>query len=239
MTCSDNKTLGKRLTGVVAGAMLLAGSLSAGAAVTIGQIEDFEDGTTGNWGTGQPSPLQPQNIGSGGPAGLDDNYLLARSRGGAGAGSRLVLINEVDFTGNLTGAGVTAINMDVNNLGATALSLRLFVESIQGNAVSTNAIELPSGSGWQSVAFSLLAADLSSTSPLGPVLAAVSQIRLFHNSTAVFPGGPITASLGIDNVSAVPEPGAKWLTAGGLCLLGAYAMARRRQAAKPAATPRH
>lgn len=238
MTCSDNKTLGRRLTGVVAGAMLLAGSLSAHAAVTIGQIEDFEDGTTGNWATGAASPLQPENVASGGPTGANDNYLLARSSGGAGAGSRLVLINEFDFNGDIAGAGVTAINMDVNNLGSTALSLRLIVEGTTSNALSTNAIELPSGSGWRSVAFSLLPADLSSTGSASGALADVQRVRLFHNATAAFPGSPIAASLGIDNVSAVPEPGAKWLTAGGLCLLGAYAVARRQQVAKQTATRR-
>lgn len=231
MTCSDNKTLGKRLTGVVAGAALFAATVSASAAVTIGQIEDFEDGTTGNWKTGSASPLPPENVGSGGPAGADDNYLLAQSGGGSGPGSRLVIFNESDFTGDLAGAGVTAIRMDVNNMGATTLFLRLSVEGLSNSALSTEAIELPSGSGWRSVAFSLLPEDLSSAGSASAALANVQRVRLFHNETILFPGSAIAANLGVDNISAVPEPGAKWLTAGGLCLLGAFAATRRRQLA--------
>ena len=59
------------------------------------------------------------------------------------------------------------------------------------------------------------------------MLSGVRELRLTHASTAVFPGEPIVAMLGIDNVSAVPEPGAAALLLTGLLALAGW---RRRPA---------
>ena len=50
------------------------------------QLDDFEDASTQSWGTGGANPVPPVNISSGGPAGLDDNYLQMTSTGAPGAG---------------------------------------------------------------------------------------------------------------------------------------------------------
>jgi hypothetical protein len=70
--------------------------------VTLGQIDTFEDGTTQNWLVGllgAPHPAPPVNVPTGGPAGVDDNYLLLSAIGGVGAGNRLTAINVSQWGG--------------------------------------------------------------------------------------------------------------------------------------------
>src|SRR3712207_4557029 len=57
-------------------------------AVTLGQVDTFQDGSTMNWQEGGNSPNPPTNVASGGPAGAGDRYLENDSSGGFGAGSR-------------------------------------------------------------------------------------------------------------------------------------------------------
>lgn len=79
----------------------------------MGQVSDFESGTTEGWGIGLVSahPNLPTNVASGGPDGADDNFLQTRSNGGSGAGSRLAFFNEnLEWTGDYTTGGVTGIS---------------------------------------------------------------------------------------------------------------------------------
>src|SRR6188768_3273056 len=57
-------------------------------ALSIGMVDTFEDGTVQNWtvnllGMGV-SQAPPVNVPTGGPAGVNDNYLLLSSIGGTG-----------------------------------------------------------------------------------------------------------------------------------------------------------
>jgi hypothetical protein len=194
--------------------ILLTGLLQVtpAAAVIIGQIDNFEDGTTQNWlvallGASHPAP--PVNIATGGPGGVDDNYLLLTALGGSGVGSRLAVINTAQWTGDYLAAGVHGILMDVNNLGNADLSLRLLVADPQGGpptnlAFSTNAVDVPAQSGWIRVHFRLDPGDL--TASLGSVTAALAnttEFRIFHSLSATFPGEAVVAQLGLDNITAV------------------------------------
>jgi hypothetical protein len=189
----------------------------------VGQVDTFEDGTTQGWqinllGFGvPPAGAMPSNQATGGPAGVNDNYLQLASVGGSGAGSRLAAINTSQWAGDYLAANITSIQMHLNNLGATDLSLRLmFADPIGGSptnlAYSTNAIFLPGGSGWTQVSFPIAPANL--TAGLGSInaaLANVTDFRLYHSPTANYPnpGSPvpaIVATLGVDNIRAVPEP---------------------------------
>jgi len=202
-------------------ACLLAPRL--GVAVTLEQLDDFEDGTTQGWvvgiGIGASHPAPPANIATGGPAGAEDNFLLLTSVGGNGAGNRLTVINPFQWSGDYPAAGVTEIEMDVRNFGGTNLALRLLFEDPAGGppsneAVSSNAISVPSGSDWTHVVFPITPGDL--TAVLGSVGAALSNataIRIFHGTTAAFPGNPIAAQLGVDDIRAAPEPAAAALLA--------------------------
>ena len=107
---------------------LLSSSLAVADPI-IGQVDDFEDGTTQDWivnllGMAPPPPAAlPINVPTGGPGGLDDSFLRLTSLGGNGPGSRLVVINLAPrWTRDYLAAGVTALTMDVNNLASPTCS---------------------------------------------------------------------------------------------------------------------
>jgi len=218
-------------------AALIAMLMCAGPmyAVTIGQVDNFEDGTTQNWvinllGMGSPPPSTlPMNIATGGPAGAGDNYLLLTSTGSEEAGGRLVGVQyQHQWTGNFLGAGITGIAMDVRNFGQTNLYLRVLIADPmnappENEAISTSAILLPVGSGWTSVLFPIGPNFL--TADAGTVTAALgnaTEFRIFSTNSAAF-GGPtrMAGSLGVDNITAttIPEPAAAILFGAGLASL--------------------
>jgi hypothetical protein len=170
--------------------------------LTIGQIDDFEDGTTAGWSVGGPSPAPPENIASGGPLGLNDNYLQLRSLGGSGPGSRLVAFNLAQWAGDYVAAGAAVIEMDVNNFGLSDLSLRLLFTNASGtNTAVTQAVNVPSGSGWQGIQFAIGPADLVVlTGSAAGALSGASEVRLMHNPLPTFPPPPFAAMVGVDNI---------------------------------------
>lgn len=193
-------------------------------AITPGQVDNFQDGSNQGWDSGLANPSPPVNIATGGPAGAADRYLQATASGVHGPGGKLVVIAGPAWGGNYLQAGVDHLAMDLANFGSTELSLRLFLGGAPGlTALSLDAVTLPAGSGWVHVSFDLSPAALQGAG--ADVLAGVTQLRLFHGAQPAFPGEDIVASLGIDNVTALPEPPATVLLAAGLALL---AWRRRR-----------
>lgn len=214
--------------------LLLAVVAGRPYALTLGQVDDFEDGTTQGWTVGllgAAHPAPPVNFPSGGPLGTDDNYLRLTSLGGQGAGSRLTAINlNGQWAGDYTATGVHGIGMDIRNLGNSELSLRLLLADPAAGpptnaAVSSDGIVLPPGSGWTSAFFPILPADLTAVvGSVGDALSGATELRLFHSTFPGFPGEPLVAELGVDNIRAlaapVPEPSAWMLLAGGLVVAG-------------------
>src|SRR3712207_3063500 len=82
-------------------------------AVTIGHVDTFEDGSTEGWFVPGPHPSPPANIATGGPDGTGDHYLQLTAIGGGGPGSRMTVLNESQWQGSYSGAGITHITMDV------------------------------------------------------------------------------------------------------------------------------
>lgn len=217
--------------------LLSLAPLSAGA-VTLGQVDDFEDGTTQGWAVafgsgGGAHPAPPQNVASGGPGGADDNYLLLTALGGGGAGSRLTAANGLQWGGDYLAAGVDGVEMWVSNLGSTDLFLRLLLEDPSAGppenvAFSADPIVVVAGSGWQKITYSLAEADLVATvGTVGGALAGATFLRLFHGVYDGFPGESTLAHLGIDDIravaggAAVPEPSTWALMIAGFGLAGA------------------
>lgn len=210
------------------------------SAVSIGLIDTFEDGTTANWrinllGMGN-NAFQPVNVPSGGPAGLDDNFMLMRSSGLTGAGGRLVALNPAQWAGDYVAAGIRKISMDVNNLGSTDLFLRLLFEDPMGappeNEAFTTSVFLPAGSGWTPISFlvdpgSLIVEEGSALNALQNA----TILRIFSNPDAEGPdeAEPIAAMLGVDNIEAVatPEPSSLILLTTGVAAV--YRRSRRRR----------
>lgn len=209
-------------------AALVGVSSTTSLGVVYGQIDTFQDGTVMGWQTGPTDPSPPANIPNGGPAGAGDRYMLLTSSGGLGAGGKLVVHNQAQWSGNYTAAGVTVIRMNLNNLGNTNLNVRLLFESvgILDMAITTNSFNISAGSGWVTAVIPITASDL--TPIIGTSANALSntfRLRILHGSGLGFPPEPIAASLGVDNISAVPEPA----TIAALSL-GALALIRRRRA---------
>lgn len=207
-------------------------------AVTLGQTDTFESGTTEDWRINllaignPPAAALPQNIADGGPAGIGDNFMRLTAIGGGGAGSRLTAANAFGaWAGDYSSAGITGIRMDLRNSGATDLLLRLAFENPNGGpptdlAVSAVGIELPAGSGWMSVLFPIHPAALTPQfGSAADALSTTTVLRLFHGPDPEFPGPALTAMLDVDNITAVPEPATWVLWAGGALLLAAH---RRR-----------
>jgi hypothetical protein len=219
-------------------AVLAALSATPASAVTLGQIDTFSSGTQG-WGAGggpggSTPPTPPQVIADGGPGGAGDSFLRVVSTGSGGPGGRLVAMNVLgQWAGDYIAAGVTGIAMDVRNAGTTDITLRLYFEDpIPGppanEAVSTQGVLLPAGGGWQSVLLPIGAGDMTAlTGTHAGALSGTTVLRLFHASTATFPGEAMAAVLDVDNIQAVPEPAAWALWLAGAAGLG---LLRRRRA---------
>jgi len=177
-------------------------------AVTPGQVDDFQDGTTQGWSSGDPNPNPPVNIPDGGPNGAGDNYLQITSTSGGGPGSKLIVFNLNQWTGDYIAAGVTVISAQMNNLGNTDLTMRLAFDGAGGRFSSADGISLPAGSGWTTVVFPIEPSDLTSVggSDVNLTLSNVTELRILHNPNPSFKGAPIEATLGVDNIRADEPP---------------------------------
>lgn len=194
-------------------------------AVSPGQVDDFQDGTTMQWtvggGPGGGVPPFPPTNADGGPAGGGDLFLSLLSTGSQGAGGKMVVLNGDQWAGDYVGSGISGIAMDVNNQSGLPLDLRLRFEHFaapgppSGDFISANVITLAPQSGWQNVFFPISESDLTDLT-LGAgddyvtSLSDVGVVRLMHAPTTVIPPPPIDAVLGVDNITAVPEPDLLW-----------------------------
>jgi len=175
-------------------------------AISFGQIDTFQDGTTMNWQEGLNSPNPPTNISTGGPAGAGDKYLQDTSSGGFGAGSKLIMFNESQWIGNYNVVGVDRITAQMANLGSTTVSMRIGIRSTSGTVYgSTTAAQLSPDGVWRTVTFDLTPSALTNiggADSVSQVLSSVAEIRILSAvGGPSFTGDPIAATLGIDNIT--------------------------------------
>jgi hypothetical protein len=224
------------------GLLLLQSNLAP--AVSTAQIDDFTDGTRQGWemGVTDITATHMTNIADGGPAGAGDSFLEVRADGTAVAGGRLTFFNQAHWTGDYLGAGVISIAMDLKNFSSSdTLNIRLAIEGgfldpnntgvfVGGLYATSASVKLDSGSGWTRVVFSLLPADLvpingRSGVAGNDVLAAlgnVLELRLLNSASPDWTGPPVTATLGVDNIRAVPLPPSALLLCSGLLGFGIW-----------------
>ena len=217
---------------------LLVGIGSA-QAVTVGEIDTFSAGIEGWFAGGGPlgqvPSVPPAVVSGGGPGGAGDNYMRITANGSADAGGRLVAMNGAQWAGNYGATGISSIAMDLRNLGASDLSVRLYFEDpIPGpplnEAVTTASVLLPAGGAWTHAVFSISPSSLTVLQGSATTLLSNTTImRIFSGAAADFPPERIAGSLGVDNIQAIPEPETYALMAAGLAFVS-WRTARRSRA---------
>ena len=190
------------------------------SAIVIGQVDDFENGTLMNW-AGAPGALI--NIITGGPAGVNDNFMQLTADG-SGQGGRLTTFNLNQWLGNYIAQGVTTLEIDLRNQGNVALSIRFAfkTENVQTTpGYLTAPMILPVGGGWQHFSISITAANLIAVGGPAPYTTffagGFEDFRIIHEvGTSNLNGDFVVGQLGIDNIRAVPEPTVTALVFGSL-----------------------
>lgn len=207
--------------------LLLLALMHPGAPAEIipGQTDDFNEADNlAGWGGGVDLTRVP----SGGPDG--SGYLQI----GPGVPGRVGAKNGDQWAGDYATNGITGIAMEVKNDGPETIALRLLVSGGSDQYAAAEALALSAGSGWQRHVFGLSAEDLTpvrGTGSLSDVLGAVDLLLLHHDPDPPSPTGgaspPLNATIGIDNITAVPEPTAVVLLAFGGLWLATFAGRRR------------
>ncbi|HEY2882472.1 MAG TPA: hypothetical protein VGJ15_08565 [Pirellulales bacterium] len=217
------------------------GFSSSAFAITLGQVNDFQDGALSGWTGGGGTMMSvpsAQIITGGGPAGVGDNYMLISS--GSTSGNRLLTVGSSQWIGNFSAAGVNAVAVDLLNPSTIDLSMRAAIrEGTQSSApgyVSSVAFNLPADNLWHHFVFPIDAADMTGINgsgspapvpqPFATDIGNVVEFRILDAKTPMLMGEPFSstttptsASFGIDNITAVPEPGGIVLLAFGALLL--------------------
>lgn len=195
-------------------AVLFTVWLPAGAAqaITLGQIDDFQDGTTQGWQEGMLSPNPPINLTDGGPAGSGDHALRNVSTGDFLPGGKMIQFNQEQWTGDYQAAGVDRVDvmLRADPSSAGPLFMRVAIQGSPFQRFSSNeAFLLPNDGDWYSASF--LLADMVQvlgSQSLNEALTQVSEFRVLHNPQPDWIGADIVATLDMDNLTAaqVPEP---------------------------------
>ncbi len=141
----------------------------------------------------------------GGPDG-DNDAFLSYTTDTVNTGGRFLVLNGVQWRGDYLGAEITGITAQAKNLGQAGLHMRLLLEGPGGAFFSLQSAALPVDGDWQSIFFPISSTALDGGTNLEATLASVNRIRIFHNPDASFPGPFVNASIGLDNIQAIPEP---------------------------------
>jgi hypothetical protein len=206
--------------------------MPAFADITVGHVDDFQDGTTQHWRIGVPASF-PKNVANAGPLGIGDHALFTTNTQ-AGSRSMLVVLNEdnqqfpgsANWEGDWTAAGVTQVSFDVRNPGTTQgasnLTMRLGIAgpgtggiSQFGDVYITGGQVVPPDNSWHSLTFDVLASDFmyvgapreeSDPPNIDAALADVLQFRILSNPLDEFPGSSAPNEFYLDNIRVIGAP---------------------------------
>ncbi|HZW06934.1 MAG TPA: hypothetical protein VFF65_07400 [Phycisphaerales bacterium] len=211
---------------VAACALPCAASL---AKIAIGTSNNFNNGETGNWSNGAVTdPI----VLPGGPAAPTDPYLRVSSDGSGAGGKLTVFNNGDDWTGLWLTAGITHVEMDFRNFDPQGRTLHMrmgfLVSAGQGQpGWCTAAFAVPADGQWHHAVFTISEATMTRVGNAfdwETALQWVTQVRIFHSTNPSVVGTNFASSVGIDNIIALPGPGAA-----AVLLLGSAAALRRRR----------
>jgi hypothetical protein len=205
-------TLTRHLGACTAASVLVTLVPLASHAATVGQSDTFQDGSLQGWQIGKGTPPTNSTEGSGGAT---DRYLRVTSIGGSGENSKMVVFNTAQWAGSYTSGTITRLDIRMANLTptpSTTLFMRIAIIGAAGEYVSTTPLLLPADGVWRSASFPLDITSLTKLSggTLADTLASVSELRVLSLAGPALDkrGDAVAATLGIDNVTAVPEPSA-------------------------------
>lgn len=192
-------------------------------AIMAGQRDSFSSADTAGWSGGSMTGV----IGDGGPLGAGDAFFRVVADG-AGPNGKMTTYNRTErWLGNYTGAGVGRIEMDLRNFSTQPLTIRLGIKMFTGQSVpgyvtsNARAFVLPADGQWHHAGFNITEADMVGVNgpflPLSDLLVggvnAFQELRILHSVNPTLQGDNLSASMGIDNIAAVPAPTAGLLTA--------------------------
>ena len=184
--------------------------------MTLFQVDDFSSGTAG-WAEGGPSPNPPvvEDTGlAGGP------YLRNDSAGGAGAGGRMVMWNDSQWTGDFIGAGIVAIQFEALSTGDQPVDFR-FAFNGEGGWFYSPVIRIDDftvAPELGSFMLPITSFDLTHASGgsgnYADTMGAVTRMEILSStgipsvgvSPEVLRGDRLEGTLLVDNIMAIPEP---------------------------------
>ena len=220
-------------------ALIVATSADSAAQITLGQLDNFQTGTTLlGWQQGTLAPPSGLTRVGGGQGGASDFYMQVVGDGAPGAGGRITAFNNAQWTGNYSAAGVTAIEMDLwaPATNTQNLSFRIALKTGPGMTsgyVSTTAFTVPNDATWRHATFQISASQMTAIgapAPFETFITSVGELRVLHSSTISLNGQTINGAVGIDNITTnpIPEP-AGLLAVASLALSGTAWLVRRRR----------
>jgi hypothetical protein len=180
-------------------------------AVTAGQVDTFQTGTTAGWTDGHGGD-NVANVATGGPAGTGDRYLQVSS-GSFDSESHLITFNQSQWLGNYVSTKVVGLKLDLKNFGTASLPIRIAIrEGSAGSATpgysSTTAFTLPNDGQWHKSVFLPLTTStmtaINGPRPFATDLASVADFRLLSSQAPSTIGDGLSARIGVDNITAVP-----------------------------------
>lgn len=197
-----------RFSGIRLIALLTFLTTFSAVASSFNQQDDFQDGTTVGWSGNRFGSVT--NIPASGPAGAGDAFLQTSV-----ASFHLGTKNTNQWAGNYMGSGIDAIEMDLNHInpGTDRLNMRILLFGPGGTFASKEITANVPTNKWTHHVFGLATNDLvhvtGGTGVLNDTLAEVTDLLLRHDRlTPTLPGSHpphVTATLGIDNIHAVPR----------------------------------
>lgn len=181
--------------------------------ITAGQVDDFENGRTQDWAVGAAASSQISNVETGGPTGVDDNFLQYATTGAPGGpGSKMIVFNRAQWTGDYSSANIVEIQFDAKVEGTNDLEIRFSLSNETGIGTpsgtkisSTNSVVVPAGTGWNSYAIPISVLDFTvfeGSGTVADVLANVAEARILHAPTPNWFGLVISGTMQFDNITA-------------------------------------